>query len=35
METIEEVMKINFESKPVYGDHNKYIKINIKCMQVA
>ena len=23
-------MKINFESKPVYGDNNKYIKTKIK-----
>ena len=23
-------MKINFESKPVYGDHDKYIKTKIK-----
>ena len=23
---IEKLMKINFESKPVYGDDNKYIK---------
>ena len=30
METIEELMKINFESKPVYGDHDKYIKTKIK-----
>ena len=29
-ETIEELMKINFESKPVYGDHDKYIKTKIK-----
>ena len=26
----EKLMKINFESKPVYGDHDKYIKIKIK-----
>ena len=25
-EAIEELMKISFESKPVYGDHDKYIK---------
>ena len=25
-EKIEGLMKINFESKPVYGDHDKYIK---------
>ena len=29
-ETTEELMKINFESKPVYGDHDKYIKTKIK-----
>ena len=29
-ETIEELMKINFESKPVYGDHDKYIKTKRK-----
>ena len=29
-ETIEELMKINFESKPAYGDHDKYIKTKIK-----
>ena len=29
-ETIEELMKINFESKPVYGDNDKYIKTKIK-----
>ena len=29
-ETIEELMKINSESKPVYGDHDKYIKTKIK-----
>ena len=23
-------MRINFESKPVYGDHDKYIKTKIK-----
>ena len=27
---IEGLMKINFESKPVYGDHDKYIKTKIK-----
>ena len=26
----EKLMKINFESKPVYGDLDKYIKIKIK-----
>ena len=25
-EKIEGLMEINFESKPVYGDHDKYIK---------
>ena len=29
-ETIEGLMKIKFESKPVYGDHDKYIKTKIK-----
>ena len=29
-ETIEGLMKIHFESKPVYGDDNKCIKTNIK-----
>ena len=29
-EKIEKLMKINFESKPVYGDHDKYIKTKIK-----
>ena len=29
-ETTEGLMKINFESKPVYGDHDKYIKTKIK-----
>ena len=29
-ETIEELMKINFESKPVYGDDDKYLKTKIK-----
>ena len=29
-ETIEGLMKVNFESKPVYGDHDKYIKTKIK-----
>ena len=29
-ETIEGLMKINFESKPVYGDEDKYIKTKIK-----
>ena len=29
-ETIEKLMKINFESKPVYGYHDKYIKTKIK-----
>ena len=29
-ETIEELMKINSESKPVYGDNDKYIKTKIK-----
>ena len=29
-ETIERLMKINFESKPVYGENDKYIKTKIK-----
>ena len=29
-EKIEKLIKINFESKPVYGDDDKYIKIKIK-----
>ena len=29
-ETIEELMQIDFESKPVYGDHDKYIKTKLK-----
>ena len=29
-ETIEELMKINLESKPVYGEDVKYIKTKIK-----
>ena len=29
-ETIEGLMKIDFESKPVYGDDDKYIKTKIK-----
>ena len=29
-EKIEELMKINFEIKPVYGDDLKYIKTKIK-----
>ena len=30
MGKIEKLMKINFESKPVYGDGDKYIKTKIK-----
>ena len=30
LETTERLMKINFQSKPVYGDHNRYIKTKIK-----
>ena len=29
-EKIEKLMKINFKSKPVYGDDDKYIKTKIK-----
>ena len=33
-ETIKKLMKINFESKPVYGDNDKYIQTKIKtCRQ--
>ena len=29
-EKLEKLMRINFESNPVYGDDNKYIKTKIK-----
>ena len=29
-EKVESLMSIDFESKPVYGDHDKYIKTKIK-----
>ena len=29
-EKIEKLMRIDFESKPVYGDDDKYIKIKIR-----
>ena len=29
-EKIKKLMKINFESEPVYGDHDQYIKTKIK-----
>ena len=29
-ETTERLMKINFESRPIYGDNDKYIKTKIK-----
>ena len=29
-ENVEKLIKINFESKPVYGDDDKYIKNKIK-----
>ena len=29
-ETIEGLMKINFESKPIYGDDDKYIRTKLK-----
>ena len=29
-EKIEKLMRIDFESKPVYGDDNKYIKTKIQ-----
>ena len=30
MGKVEKLMRIDFESKPVYSDGNKYIKTNIK-----
>ena len=30
MEKVEKLLKIDFESKPVYGDDDKYIKTKIK-----
>ena len=30
---VEKLMRIDFESKPVYGDDDKYIKTNIKVMR--
>ena len=30
MRKIEKLMRIDFESKPVYGDDDKYIKTKIK-----
>ena len=32
---IEKLMRIDFESKPVYGDGDKYIKTNIKVMRAV
>ena len=29
-ENVEKLMRIDFESKPVYGDNDKYIKTKIK-----
>ena len=29
-EKVEKLMKIDFESKPVYGDDDKYVKTKIK-----
>ena len=34
-EKIEKLMKINFESKPVYGDNDQYIKTKIKIYAVG
>ena len=34
-EKIEKLMKINFESNPVYGDDDKYIKTKIKYTQTV
>ena len=33
MGKIENLMKIDFESKPVYGDDDKYIKTKIKAYE--
>ena len=30
MVKIEKLMRIDFESKPIYGDNDKYIKTKIK-----
>ena len=32
-EKVEKLLRIDFESKPVYGDDDKYIKTNIKVMR--
>ena len=32
---VEKLLKIDFESKPVYGDDDKYIKTKIKNMQAV
>ena len=32
---VEKLMKIDFESKPTYGDDDKYIKTKIKSMQTV
>ena len=34
-EKVEKLMRIDFESKPVYGDDDKYIKTKIKNMQAV
>ena len=34
-EKVEKLLKIDFESKPVYGDDDKYIKTKIKNMQAV
>ena len=34
-EKIEKLMKIDFESKPVYGDDNKYMKTRIKTYEAS
>ena len=31
-EKVEKLLKIDFESKPVYGDDDNYIKTHLKCM---
>ena len=34
-EKVEKLMKIDFESKPVYGDDDKYIKTKVKTYEIS
>ena len=34
LEKISNLMNIEFDSEPVYGDNDKYIKTKIKCMRI-